>query len=36
VIKALTGRATVEKGKVELELPRIDSDTEGLSEREEE
>jgi hypothetical protein len=36
LIKALTGRASVERGKVELELPRIDADSEGLSEREEE
>lgn len=35
VIKALTGRASVEAGKVELELPRLDEETEGLSEREE-
>jgi general secretion pathway protein H len=35
MIKALTGRASVERGKVDLELPRIDEDSEGLSEREE-
>jgi general secretion pathway protein H len=35
-IRALTGRASVERGKVDLELPRVDEDTEGLSEREEE
>ncbi len=36
VIRALTGRASVEKGKVDLELPREDRDVEGLSERDEE
>jgi general secretion pathway protein H len=35
MIKALTGRASVERGRVDLELPRLDEDTEGLSEREE-
>jgi hypothetical protein len=36
VIRALTGRASVEKGKVDLDLPREDGDVEGLSERDEE
>lgn len=35
VIRALTGRASVEKGKVDLDLPREDGETEGLSERDE-
>jgi len=35
VIRALTGRASVEKGRVDLELPREDEETEGLSERDE-